>query len=124
MIAKSVLVVASVGALACSAAMGANVLQNPGFEEGLSWWSGGGVIRGGDPTPHGGLAYLFGGAVSSYYTHQMLTPATMGVTEAGEAARKVGYKTTAKTFRTMVNQALIKHKDKFKKLERGQYTAA
>ena len=82
MIAKSVLVVASVGALACSAAMGANVLQNPGFEEGLSWWSGGGVIRGGDPTPHGGLAYLFGGAVSSYYTHQMLTPATMGVTEA------------------------------------------
>ncbi|MCC6971017.1 MAG: hypothetical protein IT434_12435 [Phycisphaerales bacterium] len=80
--AKSVLVVVSMGALACASASATNVLVNPGFEDGLTSWSGGGAIRGGDPTPHGGLAYLFGGAVSSFYTYQMLTPATMGVSEA------------------------------------------
>lgn len=80
--AKSVLVAVSMGALACASASATNVLLNPGFEDGLNSWSGGGAIRGGDPTPHGGLAYLFGGAVSSYYTYQMLTPATMGVSEA------------------------------------------
>lgn len=56
--------------------------------------------------------------------HKTLSGKTMGVTEAAEAVRKNGYNTNAANFRTMVNQALIKHKNKFKKVDRGQYTAA
>lgn len=56
--------------------------------------------------------------------HEVLTGKTMGVTEVAEAVRKAGYKTNAANFRTIVNQALIKHKNRFKKVERGQYTAA
>lgn len=55
---------------------------------------------------------------------KILKNRTMGVTEAAEAVQKAGYRTTSKTFRTIVNQALIKHTDRFKKVERGQYTAA
>lgn len=47
---------------------------------------------------------------------------TMSVVEAGEAVKKAGYKTNAANFRTMVNIALIKS-GKFKRMERGQYTA-
>ena len=46
----------------------------------------------------------------------------MSVVEAGEAVKKAGYKTNAANFRTMVNIALIKS-GKFKRMERGQYTA-
>jgi hypothetical protein len=49
---------------------------------------------------------------------------TLGVTEAAEAVQKAGYKTGAANFRTIVNQALIKNKKVFKKVARGQYTAA
>lgn len=56
--------------------------------------------------------------------HETLAGKTMGVTEAAEAVKKNGYQSGAANFRTMVNQALIKHKNKFKKVERGQYTAA
>jgi hypothetical protein len=56
--------------------------------------------------------------------HKVLTGKTMGVTEVAEAVRKAGYNTNAANFRTIVNQALIKHKNKFKKVDRGQYTAA
>lgn len=49
---------------------------------------------------------------------------TLSVTEAAAAVQKAGYVTTADNFRTIVNQALIKHTDKFKKVSRGQYTAA
>ena len=49
---------------------------------------------------------------------------TMGVTEVAEAVRKAGYNTNAANFRTIVNQCLIKHRTMFKKVERGQYTAA
>lgn len=55
---------------------------------------------------------------------KVLKGKTMSVTEAAAAAQKAGYVTTAENFRTIVNQALIKHTDKFKKVERGQYTAA
>ncbi len=55
---------------------------------------------------------------------KVLKNRTMGVTEVAAAVQKAGYKTTSKTFRTIVNQALIKHTDRFKKVERGQYTAA
>jgi len=55
---------------------------------------------------------------------KVLKGRTMGVTEVSAAVQKAGYRTTSKTFRTIVNQALIKHSDRFKKIDRGQYTAA
>ena len=47
---------------------------------------------------------------------------TMGVAEAVEAVQKAGYRSTAKNFRVVVNIALI-NSGKFKRVERGQYTA-
>jgi hypothetical protein len=58
------------------------------------------------------------------YLQKVLKGKTMGVTEAANAVMKAGYKTTAANFRTIVNQTLIKHKTIFKKVQRGQYTAA
>ncbi|MCC6229449.1 MAG: hypothetical protein IT432_09500 [Phycisphaerales bacterium] len=55
---------------------------------------------------------------------KVLKGKTMGVTEVSVAVQRAGYKTTSPNFRTIVNQALIKHTDKFKKLDRGKYTAA
>ena len=55
---------------------------------------------------------------------KVLKGKTMGVTEVAAAVQRAGYRTTSKTFRTIVNQALIKHTNRFKKIERGQYTAA
>jgi hypothetical protein len=49
---------------------------------------------------------------------------TMGVSEAAEAVQKAGYTTNAANFRTIVNACLLKHKNLFKKVSRGQYTAA
>ena len=40
-----------------------------------------------------------------------------------EAVQKAGYKTVSKTFRTIVNQALIANGKVFRKVSRGQYTA-
>lgn len=48
---------------------------------------------------------------------------TMGVTEVANAVVHGGYKTTAENFRTIVNQALLKHRKLFKKVSRGQYTS-
>jgi hypothetical protein len=55
---------------------------------------------------------------------KVLKGKTMGVTEAAEAVQRAGYQTTAANFRTIVNQALIKNNKMFKKVDRGQYTAA
>lgn len=49
---------------------------------------------------------------------------TLSVTDAAAAVQRAGYKSTSKTFRTIVNQALIKHRDKFKNVSRGQYTTS
>jgi len=46
---------------------------------------------------------------------------TMGVTEAAEAAKKVGYRSSSANFRNIVNQTLLKNPDVFKKVDRGQY---
>ncbi len=54
----------------------------------------------------------------------LLKGRTMGVTEAADAVQAAGYRTSAENFRTIVNQTLIKHPRKFKKISRGQYTAA
>ena len=47
----------------------------------------------------------------------------MTVTEATQAVQQAGYMTTAANFRTIVNQALIREKKRFKKVSRGLYTA-
>lgn len=54
---------------------------------------------------------------------KMLQGKTMGVTEIASGVQKAGYKTNSDNFRTIVNQTLIKD-DRFKKVARGQYTAA
>ncbi len=56
--------------------------------------------------------------------HALLNGKTMGVTEAADAVVASGYKTNAANFRTIVNACLIRHKNLFKKVGRGQYTAA
>lgn len=48
---------------------------------------------------------------------------TLGVTEAADAAKKLGYKSSSANFRNIVNQTLLKHDKVFKKVGRGQYTA-
>lgn len=66
-----------------AAALGQNVLRNPGFEDGLTSWSGTGGVRTGDPVPHGGLRYFFGGiGVNEAYAFQTLDLAAIGVTPA------------------------------------------
>jgi len=47
---------------------------------------------------------------------------TMSVSDAADAAQRAGYQTTSSSFRTIVNQTLIKD-PRFKKVSRGQYTA-
>lgn len=54
--------------------------------------------------------------------YQVLSGATMGVTEVAGAVQQAGYRTTSPNFRTIVNQALIKDK-RFKRVGRGKYTA-
>ncbi len=53
---------------------------------------------------------------------KLLTDKVMSVTDVAEAVQKAGYATTSPNFRTIVNQALIAS-GKFKRVERGQYTA-
>lgn len=48
---------------------------------------------------------------------------TMSVTDAARAVVESGYRTNSPNFRTMVNAALL-NKKVFKRVERGQYTAA
>lgn len=57
---------------------------------------------------------------------KVLKGKTMGVTEVASAVREAGYISNSPSFRTIVNQALINPKNKslFKKVARGQYTAA
>jgi hypothetical protein len=55
---------------------------------------------------------------------KVLKSKTLSVTDAAAAVLTSGYKTSAENFRTMVNQALIKRTDLFKKVSRGKYTAA
>ena len=53
---------------------------------------------------------------------KLLKNQTMSVTQAAEEVQRAGYQTTSTSFRTIVNQTLIKD-PRFKKVSRGQYTA-
>ena len=55
---------------------------------------------------------------------QVLKGKTMRVRDMVDAVQRAGYRTSAANFRTIVNQALIKNRSTFKKIGRGQYTAA
>jgi vacuolar-type H+-ATPase subunit D/Vma8 len=55
--------------------------------------------------------------------HEVLTGKTMSVTDVSEEVQRKGYMTTSPSFRTIVNQTLINHPDRFKRIDRGQYTA-
>jgi hypothetical protein len=55
--------------------------------------------------------------------HALLQGRTMRVTDAAEAVQEAGYRTNSRTFRVQVNIALVKRKDLFKRVGRGQYTA-
>ena len=53
---------------------------------------------------------------------RLLKGRTMSVTDVAEAVQQAGYRTSSSTFRTIVNQTLIKSKH-FKKVGHGEYTA-
>ena len=53
---------------------------------------------------------------------KLLKNTTMSVTQAADEVQRAGYQTTSASFRTIVNQTLIKD-PRFKKVSRGQYTA-
>jgi hypothetical protein len=53
---------------------------------------------------------------------KVLTDKVMSVTDVSQAVQDAGYKTTSPSFRTIVNQTLI-NSGKFKRVERGKYTA-
>ncbi|MFO0859708.1 MAG: hypothetical protein U0570_04065 [Phycisphaerales bacterium] len=55
---------------------------------------------------------------------KVLDGRTLGVSQAADAVLASGYMTTSPNFRTIVNQTFIKHRNKFKKVSRGRYTAA
>lgn len=54
--------------------------------------------------------------------HEVLKGKTMSVTQVAEAVQAAGYRTSSPSFRTIVNQTLIKS-GKFSREGRGQYTA-
>lgn len=54
---------------------------------------------------------------------EALTGKTFSVTDLSEEVQRRGYMTTSPSFRTIVNQTLINHPDRFKRVARGQYTA-
>ncbi|MBM4107471.1 MAG: hypothetical protein FJ255_01440 [Phycisphaerae bacterium] len=55
--------------------------------------------------------------------HKLLKGQRMTVTQATAEVQKAGYRTSAENFRTIVNQTLIRFKNRFKKLSRGVYTS-
>jgi hypothetical protein len=88
----------------------------------LSGGGGGGGGRG----PGGGRKRAKNDSTLVEALAKVLKGKTMGVTEVANAVREAGYVSNSPSFRTIVNQALINPKNKslFKKVARGQYTAA
>lgn len=74
------------------------------------------------PRKRGRKAKNEGGTLVEFL-QRMLKGKTMRVKEMPDAVKKEGYHTDAANFRTMINQALIKHTKIFKKVGRGEYTA-
>ncbi|MBX9738245.1 MAG: hypothetical protein K2X32_15100 [Phycisphaerales bacterium] len=84
----------------------------------------GGSVRGGGMTKAGGTRKRPKNEMSLVESlHAVLKGKTMSVTDVSEAVQKAGYMTTSPSFRTIVNQALLANRSKFKKVSRGQYTS-
>ena len=54
---------------------------------------------------------------------EVLSAETLSVTAAAAAVQAHSYQTTSPNFRTIVNQTLIAHPDRFERVRRGHYTA-
>ena len=54
---------------------------------------------------------------------EVLSDEILSVTAAAAAVQAHGYQTTSPNLRTIVNQTLIAHPDRFKRVRRGHYTA-
>ncbi len=86
--------------------------------------AGGSVRGGGGLTKAGGTRKRPKNEMSLVESlHAVLKGKTMSVTDVSEAVQKAGYQTTSPSFRTIVNQALLANRSKFKKVSRGQYTS-
>ncbi len=68
--------------------------------------------------PRGQNSSTLAGALAA-----LLKGKTMSVTDMAQAVQDAGYKTNSPNFRTIVNAAMIAHKDLFRRVSRGQYTA-
>ena len=68
--------------------------------------------------PRGQNSSTLAGALAT-----LLKGKTMSVTDMAEEVQKAGYKTNSPNFRTIVNPAMIAHKDLFRRVSRGKYTA-
>jgi len=80
---------------------------------------GGAPRRGRGPgRPRGQNTSTLAGALA-----ELLKGKTMSVTQMAEEVQKAGYKTNSPNFRTIVNAAMIAHKDLFRRVSRGKYTA-
>jgi hypothetical protein len=55
--------------------------------------------------------------------HSLLQGKTMSVPEMAAAAKQAGHKSKSKNFRTIVSLAMIKNRNMFTRVSRGQYTA-
>ncbi|MFK7959780.1 MAG: hypothetical protein AB8G96_04575 [Phycisphaerales bacterium] len=75
------------------------------------------------PGRRGGRAKGAGGKNLVESLREVLTGAEMRVADLVDAVQRAGYKTNSPNFRTIVNQALIKHTDVFARVGRGVYTA-
>lgn len=53
---------------------------------------------------------------------KVLSGKTMGIPEMADAVQKDGYRTSSPNFRVIINATLIKFKDRFRRVARGQYT--
>ena len=58
------------------------------------------------------------------YLLKALAGKTMGVSEAAEAVKQLGYSTSSPNFRVIVNGVLMRKKGGFKRVARGRYTTA
>lgn len=70
--------------------------------------------RGGRRAKGGSLVEVLGTALKGQ---------RLAVNEMIKAVQNAGYKTTSSNFRSIIAQALIKHPKRFKRVERGIYTA-
>ena len=83
------LMLAGIAACAAPLAHAANMLTNPGFEDGLNGWdtTGGAALRSADPAPFEGSFYVFGRNTLQFSVSQVVDLVVDGLVSAGEIDR-------------------------------------